>query len=235
VRNLVEIYGENWKCHYDLSCREETVLLSNSISQHKFMGNATGITLSERMRNDRKIFHNGNQPNRINNISASDNIKKTLKAIRKGSQVGSESAKSPSSVSCIPILSERMADLYLNCEVNSYIDLYNGKPRDLKRETNFVVDDHSFQQSRNTTWCTQAKSVQESNVSSMSNWMDRFPDVQDDWKNLDPNDIDNFWKMEGKLCESDKENVDPCQQYTSKSLFAPSNYGVDTTARLSGI
>jgi len=234
VRNLVEIYGENWKCHYDLSWREKNVLSSNSISEHQFVGNAPGITLSKRMRSNRKIFHKGNHTNRINNLSASDTIMKTLEVLRDYSQVGSDSVET-SLVSCIPYLSEPMGELDINCEVKSYIDLYNAVPRDLKRDTNYAFYDHSFQHSRITTWSTQAESVTESNVSSTSNRKERFEDVQDDWKNFDPNDIDNYWKMEGKLSESDKENVDPCQQYSPKPLFAVSNYGEDATGRLFGI
>jgi len=142
-----------------------------------------------------------------------------------GSEVGSDSGESPSLIPFLPHLSVPMAKFSFHGEVRSYIDLYTKKT--LEKETNILREDHSFQVQSNTTWCTKTEYSPKSYVAGKSNRMEPFRNVHDDWKNCDPKDMGISTKMESAFSESDKENVDPCQQHTSNLLFDQFNYGED--------
>jgi len=226
VRNLVTLYGENWKQHYDLSGREENVLQLNRNSQRMSMGSNEVIPLSCRMRNGRENYYLSHHTCSIRKQSISNNKQKAMTTMCDGSEDGSDSVESPLLIPFFPHISEPMSMLSLNGEVKSYIDLYNEKTRE--RETSIVCEDHSFQFSSNTTWCTKTEYDPKSYVSGKSNGMEPLRKLQDDWKNCDPKDMGNYMKMESTFSESDKctfsesdkENADPCQQYTSSLLFA---------------
>jgi len=200
VRSLVKIYGENWKEHYDISWREENFRSPDSRSKSKFMGTNKGVVYPTRKRVDRKIDNRG-----YHTFSCSKKSTSNLKysSIKNGSKVCSAS--------------ECMKNLSLNGNVNSYIELYNDGPKASKRDKRVVLGEHSFP--LNTPWCEVQKSYSKSIVSSISNWVEPLLDVQDDLKNCDPNGFDLNCKMKRERSESNKENVDPCQQYSSNSLY----------------
>jgi len=204
----VKIYGEDWKRHYNLSTRETNGPSSNSNFQRSYISSDEGVALSARMRNDSKIRKPDYHTIGFRETSGYNIQKPTMEY----SEDSSDNLESPSLISCLPHLSEDMAALSLNREVKSYIELYNDEPK-TRRGT--VLEDQSFPLKWNNSSCKQAKSVHKS---SMSDSMERLRDVQDDWKNCDPYTLDINWKMDGKPSISGTENVDPCQQYTPKSL-----------------
>jgi len=219
ARDLVKIYGENWKRHYDLSGRDENVLSSNSKSESTSEGSNEVVAVSMRMRNNRMITNQCFHKNSLSKHSTSYHFKKKVNDIYDDSQSISDNMDSPSLISCLPHLTECMTDLSLIGEVNSYVELYNDEHKAPRQDTSIAP--------LNTTWYNQVKSNHKFKTTSMSICKESLQDVQDDWKNYEPNPLDINWKMESKHSWSDKENVDHCEEYISDSQFALSSYNID--------
>jgi len=185
-------------------------------------------SVSTTRRNDRMINDHCFNKKRLSQRRCSHNINKKVNVIYDDVQAVSDNMDSPSLISCLPHLAECITDLSLNGEVKSYVELYDDESKTPRRDTSIVFEDCSSQLPWNTTWCNQAKSDHECKISSTSNSSESLQDVQDDWKNYEPNPLDINWKMESKHSDSDKENIDPCQEYVSNSLYAWSSYNNDT-------
>jgi len=211
IRNLVEIYGENWKRHYDLSSRE------------KFRG-------SYNIMNSQKKCQADNLPRKrqlIENIF-DDNFPDTLKSRRPEQTPARGTAKtsptftsskrctdpqSPSfSSSSSPLfgnftsISNRISDLTLDGGVTSYTQLYCGNPEIVK------VDDCDLKSSkgsphkakRDYTLHSSGIDVlsQESSSASSgySSFMSPFGEI---WKEC--GSLDGHWKIGVNSSESDNE------------------------------
>jgi len=223
VRNLVKIYGENWKQHYDLSVRENNVPQPNSNSHPMSMGGNEVIPLSCCRRYGREIDNPSYHTFSSRKQSVLSNKMEAMTKMYDGSEDGSESAESPLLIPFLPHVSEPLAKFSLNGEVRSYIDLYSEKTGE--RETSISREDHSLQVRSIRSWCTQTEYVVKSHAAGKSKSMEPLWKLQDDWKNCDPKDLGITMKKESTFSESDKENVDPCQKHTSNLLCARLNYG----------
>jgi len=211
IRNLVKIYGENWKRHYDLSLREtNTASLSIAKSQR---GSTCGSAGSSRMQSARDVFEDRvmDQRNIVSTCPSEQNNNGTRTNARSKSTsfaVVNSSANSPFFFALSPLFGEfnsicdLMADIPLDRGVSSYTQLYSDtgtlpevKNSDLKIPDPEMQWDRSWHSSRTTGPLQESQSESSSNSYFMS-------PLRDTWRISESLDLD--WKMDVK--QGDKEN-----------------------------
>jgi len=232
IRNLVKIYGENWKRHYDLSLREKLADSSSVIkAQRKFFKK---VDTAPSRRQSVGNFFNDSLPARANRLCSewthartSTKTSPTLTSNKPDIYPHSPLLfTSPPLFGDCTSICDRISDLALDGGVTSYWQLYREKEKMVK------VDESDLKNSKSPipkvpldcTWHSSGADAptQESSPasSSNSNFKSLFGENR---KNCDKLDIHR--KIDVKFSESDKENRPwNGDEENSESLFAQPPY-----------
>jgi len=207
VRNLVMIYGENWKRHYDLSLREDNARTFN-FANSKCLGTDAdeGVTLAGEMRPDNHVIR-GRYSNGLNLQSTPVKRIMNMGVNHEDAQIDFNKMESPPLVTAFSrcCLSGRLNGFLVDDETTNYIDFYSEEPKDQNQEISGNSEDDTFQLSWNTTRCARSQS----RTRRRSNWMMPLRDVHDEWKNCEPNESEKISKVECNFSDGCKKNVDP--------------------------
>jgi len=196
IRNLVEIYGENWKRHYDLSAREINVIASNLINfpgvfteksdAVKLPLNTNPVIKLLKSKYNSRLLLGRNSPKRSKTKTYS-NYETDVNYL-----------------DSLPLLNAlNLSDRKIDGQAKSYIELYGDDQIQGKSVNCF---DNSFQSSWNMRGCLP---ICQSPTPSRSQWTEPLLDFQDDWKNCDLYGLDTNWKISSSISDVCKENVDP--------------------------
>jgi len=233
IRNLVKIYGENWKRHYDLTLREKRVDSPEVVKVQKKYKELHN-TLPKRQ-SVGKSFNNSLAA-RVNRLCSEQTL--TLTRIRTSPTLTSAQPQidphSPLLFTSPPLFGDcigvcdRISTLTLEEGVTSYTQLYGVK------DNMFKVDDFDLKNCKsllpkvswNCTWQSTETYIaaQESSAAFSSHSKFRSP-IGKNWKNGDKLDV--HWNIGGKFSGGNKENrpsngIDA----NSESLFAQPPYEV---------
>jgi len=125
-------------------------------------------------------------------------------------------------------LSDRMNCLLLSGEVESYVELYSNEREDQNQHMGLNNEQHYFQQVSNSRWCSQGKSFPQSKMTNGTMSMVPLCDIQDDWKNCDPNVFNFNSTMSNEISDTWKENVDPSNRLISDSFLELFKHGEES-------
>jgi len=220
IRNLVKIYGEDWKNLYDLSKQHKGSGVTTSMkSNFKYLPSNTP---SEQNNGMTELYSDQNQGQ--DNTNTSQLI--SSKAIIETLESPLKYFVSPSlSGTCESICSD-MCDLFLGDEAPCYMDLYDDTQEacDTVAGSTFNTWSPMSQVSQDNTWVfpSTALSSQESSSSSGNSNL------------LNPSDfepcdtsccLDVISKMDVKKPDMDKDDKPECKhEYNFQSLFASTQY-----------
>jgi len=127
IRNLVKIYGEEWKTHYDISKQQkERGVVRNCLKTPEAF---SALTMKSPSGKNKKIDDHSNQPDGVQKLHSDQNQGRD--STNSSSEATVETSESPSTCFVSPTPSGncdniciRMSDLFLDRGVTSYIDLY---------------------------------------------------------------------------------------------------------------
>jgi len=202
IRNLVKIYGDNWKRHYDLSLRETDAGYSTIAKSQSSKCSSEGF---QKMQSDGNFFNEcvmNYQNNLSTNYPEQTNGGENMKVSKKSTSFETVTtlanspfffASSPLFGSCGTIC-DIMADLSLDTDITSYTQLYT-ETVTMSEANNSALkfrDDHSDPEvSWDHTWHSprNAEPQQKSSSSSSSNsyLMNPFDET---WRISEPLDLD---------------------------------------------
>jgi len=200
IRNLVKIYGEDWKNHYDLSKQHKGSGVTNSMkSKIKCLPSNTPSEQNSRMT---ELYSDQNQGQDNTNASQLISSKATIKTLESPLKY----FVTPSLPGTCESICSDMSDLFLDDEVFCYMDLY-----DDTQECDTVLG------STFDTWSPMSQ------VSRDKTWS--FPKPSDS----DPCDTsccpDVISKMNVKKPDMDEDDKPQCKhEYNFQSLFASTQY-----------
>jgi len=205
IRNLVIIYGQNWKRHYDLSLRDgivQTFNLANTICQGTDTDEA--VKLAVQMRPDTHGYSNG-----LNHQSTPVKRIMNMGMNHEDAQCDLNKMESPPLITAFSrcCLSDCFNGFPVDDEMTNYIELYSEEPKVQNQEISEKCKNHAFELPRNTTRCDR-NYISQSPI-RRSNWLEPIRDVYDDWKNWEPNESDKNSKLEYNLSDICMENIDP--------------------------
>jgi len=236
IRNLVKMYGDGWKSHYDLSNYEKSpISLGIQKSKKKYFKNTLPLKMQS---HDHKLYNfQLNQPNSTitklhshqkngrNGARTDPNLKSTAAVIKDKSS--SLLFWSPPLFGNYGSICHRMSDLLLDAEVTSYVDLYRRheetSPAD--SELKYKSDSHVSKLPSEKTLCATGKTVSslDSLSTTSSNAKVRSSSLK--LQEMRDNSCSDGSCMDSKKTEQVKNNqLQSGHQYISQSLFARPNY-----------
>jgi len=122
-------------------------------------------------------------------------------------------------------LSDSMNCLLLSGGVGSYVELYCNERENQNHHMGLNNEQPSFQQVSNSRWCSRGKSFPQSKMPNGKMSMVPLCDIQDDWKNCDPNVFNFNSTIVNEISDTCKENVDPSNRLISDSFLELCKHG----------
>jgi len=237
IRNLVKIYGEGWKSHYDLSNDEKNPISIDIHKSKKKMCYETAIPSKMKYVKSNMSDCRLNLPNSLTKLfSAQNQGRNSTRTSPKlnGCEAARETVESPALIrSSPPLFGEietichRMSDLFLDVEVKSYVDLYadNLKTCEADSGLKLVAKNSVSMLPWERTWCSTGPAVSSlescSTTSSNAKVRNACLDLSDMW---DTSCSDGSCKADNTKSETDMEHQLQRWHYYSQSLFARPNY-----------
>jgi len=211
IRNLVKIYGENWKRHYDLSLRDTDATSSNMTRSQRSSSSSAGYSrmqLDGDFLDDRMDHRNLGSRYYSEQKNPEAGTPTKVSSASTSYRVDSSSANSPFHFASSPLfggynsICNLMADISLDKgAITSYTQLYSESVNSPEAKNSEKNADAEMTWDGSWHSPTNAVPLQESPSSSSSNSYFMSP-FRDTWRISDPLDLD--WKMDAK--QDEKEN-----------------------------
>jgi len=212
IRNLVKIYGENWKRHYDLSLR--TKAGSSTIVKAQAICAKKSDTTQSIRRSMRDVTGTSDQAEAFGRTKRSPTLTNFRTVMDPQSPL---LLTSPPLFGDYNSICDRITDLNLDGEVTSYAQLYGEKVAMVEKSYRSPIPKIPW----DCIWHSPGTDVTSPESSSVSSYNSNFmTTLGDNW-----NSSDVCWKIDVKVSEWDKENQQSSIiEENAESLFAQPSY-----------